>query len=101
MKKALIIIGIVLSSLLLLGGSLVGILHIKSVQTYIVGKVAGKFSEMIDAEVSIAQFHYKPLSHLTIDSVYLSDQKYDTLAFIEQLDITFQPLELKNKKMNF
>lgn len=100
MKKALIIIGIVLSSLLLLGGSLVGILHIKSVQTYIVGKVAGKFSEMIDAEVSIAQFHYKPLSHLTIDSVYLSDQKYDTLAFIEQLDITFQPLELKNKKID-
>lgn len=76
--------------MLLLGG-VVGVLHIKDVQTFIVGKVADKLSKELNVEASIASFHYRPLSHLTLDSVYLSDQKRDTLAFIEQLQLEFAP----------
>ena len=82
MKRALIVIGIVLGSLLLLFGSIVGVLHIKGVQTYIVGKIAEQFSEKLNIDANIASFHYRPLSHLALDSVYLSDQKHDTLAYI-------------------
>ncbi len=100
MKKALAIIGIVIGSLLLLCGGIVGVLHIKGVQTYIVGKVASSLSEQVQADVRIAQFHYRPLSSLTIDSIYLSDQRQDTLAYIEQLQLEFKPLALRNKRIN-
>lgn len=100
MRKALIVIGSVLGSLLLLSGASVGVLHIKQVQTFIVGKVANRLSEWFGADVRIAQFHYRPLSHLTIDSVYLSDQRLDTLAYIEQLKVEFTPLDILEERIN-
>jgi hypothetical protein len=100
MKKALIIIGIVLGSLLLLSGSCVGLLHIRGVQTFIVGKVTNVLSEQLNVDAHIVSFHYRPLSHLAIDSVYLSDQQHDTLAFIEQLQLEFAPLALRENRIN-
>ena len=47
----------------------------------------------------IAQFHYRPLSHLVVDSIYLSDQQKDTLAYIEQIDLQFDPLALGDMQL--
>ena len=99
-KKAFAIIAIVLGALLLLFGGIVGALHTKGVQTFIVGKVADKLSKMWDVDASIASFHYRPLSHLVLDRVYLSDQQRDTLAFIEQLQLEFDPLALLEDQIN-
>ena len=99
-KKAFAIVGIVLGLLLLLFGGIVGILHIRGVQTFIVGKVADQLSEKLNVDASIASFHYRPLSHLVLDSVYLSDQQHDTLAFIEQLQLEFDPLALLEQQIN-
>ena len=99
-KKTFAIIGIIVIVLLLLLGSVTGLLQIKGVQTYVVGKVADKLSETFHADVQIAQFHYRPLSHLTIDSVYLSDQQHDTLAFIKQLELEFKPLALFDERID-
>ena len=99
-KKAFAAVAIVLGVFLLLLGSVVGVLHIKDVQTFIVGKVADKLSEELNVEASIASFHYRPLSHLTLDSVYLSDQQRDTLAFIEHLQLEFAPLALRQQRIN-
>ena len=94
MKKTLIIIGILLGTLLLLSGGVVGVLQLKSVQTYIVSKVTEKLEEMLQVDVHVSHFHYRPLSSICIDSVYLSDQQHDTLAYIEHLQVEFQPLAL-------
>ena len=99
-KKAFAIIAIVLGALLLLFGGIIGALHTKGVQTFIVGKVADKLSKMWDVDASIASFHYRPLSHLVLASVYLSDQQRDTLAFIEQLQLEFDPLALLENQIN-
>ena len=99
-RKAFVSICIVLGILFLFFGTIIGALHLKQVQTYIIGKVTNQLELLLNAEVKIAQFHYRPLSHLTIDSVYLSDQQYDTLAYIEQLELKFQPLELLENKIN-
>ena len=99
-QKAFAIVAIVLGVFLLLLGGVVGVLHIKDVQTFIVGKVADKLSEELNVEASIASFHYCPLSHLVLDSVYLSDQQRDTLAFIEQLQLEFAPLALREQRIN-
>ena len=100
MRRSLKIIGIVLAVLLLLSGSIVGVLHLKSVQTYIAGKVAEQLSELLEVDASIGSMHYRPLSQLTIDSVYLSDQERDTLAFIDQLQVKFYPLALRHQRIN-
>lgn len=100
MKKALIIIGIVLGSILLLSGGLIGLLHMKSVQTYIIGKVTKHISKELNVDVQVKQFHYRPLSHLTIDDIYLSDQQKDTLAYIKQIDLGFDPLQLRENNLN-
>ena len=99
-RKAFAIIAIVLGALLLLLGSMVGVLHIKSVQTFIVGQVADKLSEELNVDANVASFHYRPLSHLVLDSVYLSDQDLDTLAFIEQLQLEFAPLALLEQQID-
>ena len=99
-RKAFAIIAIVLGMLLLLLGGLVGVLHIKRVQTFIVGKVTDKLSAELNVDASISAFHYRPLSHLVLDSIYLSDQQRDTLAFIEQLQLEFDPLALLEQQIN-
>lgn len=98
-RKALIVIGIVIGSIMLLTGSVVGLLHLRSVQTYIISKVTNKLSKEWQTDVHIAQFHYRPLSHLVVDSIYLSDQQKDTLAYIEQIDLRFDPLALGDMQL--
>ena len=100
MRKALIVIGIILGSILLLLSGTIGLLHLKQVQTYIIEKVTTQLSEKWQADVRIAQFHYRPLSYLVIDSIYLSDQQKDTLAYIEQLELQFNPLALEDMQLD-
>ena len=100
MKRALTIIGIILLSVLLLTGILIGVLHMKSVQTYLIGQVTELLTKDMQVEMHISQFHYRPLSHLMIDDVYLSDQQKDTLAYIEQIELNFHPLRLRHKQLD-
>ena len=88
MKKTLSVIGIVFGVLLfILLGSSALILHISKVQTFFVGIVTEKLSAALHADVQLQHIHYRPLNHLTFDSLYISDQQRDTLAFIERADI--------------
>jgi hypothetical protein len=100
MKKALIIIAIIMLSFVLLTSGLVGLLHLKSVQTYIIKEVTSKLAEDLEIDINVRQFHYRPLSNLTIDDVYISDQQKDTLAHIEQIELDFNPLQLKDKLLD-
>ena len=94
MRKTLIVISIIISSLLLiLGGSVLVLCH-HSVQTSIANRVASNLSERLAVDVNIGKIHYKPLSRLIVDSIYMSDQQNDTLFFVEQLNATFHPLQL-------
>ena len=99
-KKPLAIIAISFLSILILMGIAVGILHLQSVQTRIIGKVTEHLEQILQTDIKIAQFHYRPLSHLTIDSIYLSDQTHDTLLYVDHLQLEFHPLQLRNKKID-
>lgn len=100
MRKALIVIGIILGSLLLILGGSVLVLHHSKVQTYIVSLVTRNLSESLQADVEIKHIHYRPLNHLTFDSLYISDQQRDTLAFIEQANITINLLQLRKDRLD-
>jgi uncharacterized protein involved in outer membrane biogenesis len=99
-RKALIVIGFIVGFIILLCSGTIGLLHLKSVQTYIIEKVTHQLSKQWQADVTIAQFHYRPLSHLLVDSIYLSDQQKDTLAYIEQLELQFNPLALEDLQLD-
>jgi hypothetical protein len=100
MKKALLIIITAVLSILLLTGGLIGLLHLKSVQTYIIQQVTSKVGEELQVDMHINEFHYRPLSQLKIDGVYISDQQKDTLAHIEQINLDFDPLQLEKKLLD-
>lgn len=65
MRKALIVIGITLASLLILMGGCTVSLRFSKVQTFIIQKVTKRMSEALNADVSIQRFHYRPLNHLS------------------------------------
>lgn len=85
--------------LLLVGATL--ILQHHKVQTYIIGKVTKNLSTSLNADVHIQHFHYQPLNQLTIDSIYISDQQRDTLAFIEQVNIRIDLLQFADDRIDF
>ena len=100
MKRALIIIGIVLGSLLILLGGATLLLQQSKVQTYIVGKITQELSQSLQADVEIKRVHYRPLNHLTVDSLYISDQQRDTLAFVAQANISINLLRLREDRLD-
>lgn len=100
MKRALIIIGIILGSLLILLGGATLLLQQSNVQTYIVSKITQQLSQTLQADVKIKRVHYRPLNHLTVDSLYISDQQRDTLAFVAQANISINPLRLREDRLD-
>ncbi len=99
-KKALIVIGSIIGSIVLLSGSAIGMLHVKGVQNFIIDKVTKQLSEKWQVDVHIDQFHYRPLTHLDIEHIYLSDQQHDTLAYIDRLQLQFDPLSLSEERID-
>ena len=99
-KKIFTIVAIILGSLLLMFGGGILIIHHHKVQTYIIGVLANHLSESLSADVQIRHFHYHPLNHLSIDSLYISDQQRDTLAFIEQANISINLLQLRKNHLD-
>lgn len=100
MRKVLIIIGITLASLLILMGGCTVSLRFSKVQTFIIQKVTKRMSEALNADVSIQRFHYRPLNHLSIDSLYISDQQQDTLLFVEQANLAINLLNIADDRLD-
>ena len=55
-RKTFAVIGIVLGLLLLVFGGIVGLLHVKGVQTFIVGIVTDKLSETLQVDAQMQKF---------------------------------------------
>ncbi len=99
-KGILIAIVIAVGIVVVLSGTAVVLLKQSRVQTFLMGLVTDKLSERWGADVHVGRLYYQPLNRLTIDSVYVSDQQRDTLAFVEHVHIHFHPLLLRNKRLD-
>ena len=100
-KKTLAILAIILGTILLLLSGTTLLLRHPKVQTYLIGKLTTNLSETLNADVHIQHIHYRPLNHLTIDSLYISDQQRDTLAFIEKTYIHIDLLAFADDRLDF
>ena len=99
--KVLGILTLVMGIIVLLLGGCVKILQLPKVQTYLIGKLTHNLSETLNADVHIKHIYYRPLNHLTIDSLYISDQQRDTLAFIEKTYINIDFLAFADDRLDF
>ena len=101
LRKAFAIIALLLGIILLLLGGSMKLLQHPKVQTYLIGKLTNSLSETLNADVHIKHIYYRPLNHLTIDSLYISDQQRDTLAFIEKTHINIDFLAFADDRLDF
>lgn len=100
-RKVFAIITLLLSIILLFCVGSTMLLQIPKVQTYLIGKLTANLSETLNADVHIQHIHYRPLNHLTIDGLYISDQQRDTLAFIEKTYIHIDLLAFADDCLDF
>ena len=100
-KKIFVVITLLLGILLSLFVGSVMLLQHPTIQTYLIGRLTNNLSESLNVDVRIQRIHYQPLNQLTIDSIYISDQQRDTLAFIEQVNIRIDLLQFADDRIDF
>lgn len=80
---------------------LAAVMSSSKVQTAAVKVIASELSHGLNANLDVAKVDYKHLNKITLDSVYLSDQKGDTLAYIQHVDAKFNPFGFLKKNICF
>lgn len=94
-------ISILLTSLLLLAGIIVGALTSDQVQTAIVQLATDELSHGLGVHVGIARTEYQFPARVRVYDVCIGDEQGDTLASVNQLYIQFDPWALMRHKVRF
>ena len=68
-------------AIILLVVILYGLIQLPSIQTWLVGKVAGNFSEKLQTKVSIKKVDFRFFNQLILEGVLIEDRKKDTLLY--------------------
>lgn len=101
MRKVLYIVAILLTCLLITVGMSVCFLRSANVQTTLVRLVTSELSRALGSEAHIGHIEYQFPARLRLDSLYLSDQQGDTLAYIEEAYAHFSPFALRSNTLCF
>ena len=83
-----------------MGGVVVAVFQSKIVQTAIIAAVTKNLSEKTNTDISIKRVRIRPFKNVVLDEIYMSDQKKDTLLYIEQLVANIDLLSFKSKQIN-
>ncbi|MCF8361536.1 MAG: translocation/assembly module TamB [Prolixibacteraceae bacterium] len=74
-----------ISAIILMVGTLYFVLQSRWVQTAIISYITQNISEKTDAEFTIGRVGFAFFDRLVLDEVYISDQKNDTLLYVDKL----------------
>lgn len=94
MKKIRHIILSLLGIILFLSILVVVLLNIPAIQQKIVNILLTEVQKKIDTEVSIGGIHWDLFRGLTLDDIYLADQKGDTLLYVNSLSAQFSVFQM-------
>ena len=100
-KRALYILGVLLVSLLLVGGTLVATLMSDRVETAAVQLVTRELARTLGTEAHIGSVSYHFPARLQLKDIYIEDKQRDTLAYISEAYAHFKPLALKEDAIRF
>ena len=101
MKRVLYILGVLLTGLLLVGGTLVAVLSSDKVETAAVQLATAELSRALGTKAQVGAVEYRFPARLTIRDIYMEDQQGDTLVYVHELYAQFSPTALRNKEIRF
>lgn len=96
-KKSLKYIIIVAGVVIMLPTILYLLLQIPAVQTYIVKKISGHFSNELKSTISIGSVEYKFFNNLALNEILIKDKNNDTLIYSKVVTVGVRNLDFKNK----
>jgi hypothetical protein len=112
-KKTRKILMILISTIILMIGTFYFVLQSRWVQTAIISVITKNISEKTNAEFTIERVSFAFFDRLILNEVYISDQKQDTLLYVDKLIagiesfsfskqyLAIRKLELNKYKLNF
>ncbi|MCQ2345771.1 MAG: translocation/assembly module TamB [Paludibacteraceae bacterium] len=101
MKRLLVILGVLLLCSLLTVGAFVLSIRSGKVQTAAIAYLTEELSKALDADISVDQVDIRFFNRLTLNGVYVSDQSRDTLVYIPELSVRFNPFALEQDRLDF
>ncbi len=102
MRKTLRIVGVCLLLLCLSVGVAVGLfMRSGRVQTAVTQLLTEQLASRLGADIQVGRVKFRFLNRLRLENVYMSDRQGDTLLFVPQLDIRFNPMALQKKELDF
>jgi hypothetical protein len=92
---------IILLGIIIMFPTLIAItLQIPQVQTLMVKRITGHFSEQIRSTVSIGKFEYRFFNKLNLNDLLIKDKHDDTLAYVQKLSAGIKYINLKTKSFS-
>ena len=101
MKRILYILGVIVASLLLLLGLLVGALMSDRVETLAMHITTAQLSNILGTEVRVGAVEYRFPARVSFKDVYIEDQQRDTLLYAQEVYAHFLPLALQRDEIRF
>ena len=101
MKRALYILAVLLTALLLVGGMVVSALMSDKVETAAVQLATKELSRALGTEARVGAVEYRFPARLAIKDIYLEDKQGDTLAYVGLVYAHFSPLALHRGHIRF
>ncbi len=72
-------------------------LQIPEVQTFLVKRISGHFSEEINSTISVGHFEFKFFNRLTAKDILIKDKNNDTLLYAQTLTVRLKKASFKRK----
>ena len=89
-KYFIIVLGIII-----LFPTLIGItIQIPLIQTLMVKRITGHFSEQIRSTISVGKFEYRFFNKLVLNDLLIKDKHDDTLAYVHKLTAGIKHIDL-------
>ena len=101
MKHVLYILGVFLTSVVLLAGVLLASLSSDKVETAAVQLATAELSRTLGTTAQVGAVEYRFPARMTIRDIYLEDRQGDTLAYIGEAFAQFSPLALRHGEIRF
>ena len=101
MKQLLYILGVLLVSLTLVSGMVVGALMSDEVETAAVQLATKELSKILGTDAHVGAVEYRFPAKIAFKDIYLADQQGDTLGYIGELNGQFAPLALRHGEIRF
>lgn len=96
-KKSIKYLAILIGILVLTPSFFYVIIRIPEVQTFIVKRISGYFSDQIRSTISIGRLEYSFFNKLTINDLLIKDVNNDTMFYSRGITVGLRKLDFRNK----